>query len=167
MYGQANAESDSSQAEKEYKENVQQLPLIKYEYLDHTADVQIHAWGTNIEEAFEQAAMGMFAYMTDIETVDNLRSEEITAEGHDLSSLLYSFLDEFLFIFSADPNFIARKVKITSFDRGNFKLSAIGYGEEFSLQKHPQGTEVKAITFSNMQIHESENFAEVFVIIDI
>lgn len=69
---------------------------------------RIHAWGTNIEEAFEQAAMGMFAYMTDIGTVDNLRSEEITAEGHDLFSLLYSFLDEFLFIFSADPNFIAR-----------------------------------------------------------
>jgi SHS2 domain-containing protein len=35
------------------------------------------------------------------------------------------------------------------------------------LGKHPQGTEVKAITYSAMQINERENFAEVFLIIDI
>jgi len=148
---------------------LQMLPIVKYEYLDHTADVQIHAWGYNLQEAFEQCAMGMFAYMTDIETVDNFGSETIEAQGHDMLSLLYGFLDEFLFIFNADPNFIARKINITSFDRDNFKIKAVGYGETFDLRKHPQGTEVKAITYSNMQFHESEEeeYAEVFVIIDI
>ncbi|CAF4219274.1 unnamed protein product, partial [Rotaria magnacalcarata] len=29
-------------------------PPIKYEYLDHTADIQIHSWGDSIEESFEQ-----------------------------------------------------------------------------------------------------------------
>lgn len=29
-------------------------PDVKYEYLDNTADVQIHAWGNSIEESFEQ-----------------------------------------------------------------------------------------------------------------
>ena len=41
------------------------------------------------------------------------------------------------------------------------------YGEEFDIQKHPQGTEVKAITYSNMQIYDEEDRHEVFVIIDI
>ena len=29
-------------------------PDVKYEYLDNTADIQIHAWGDSLEESFEQ-----------------------------------------------------------------------------------------------------------------
>ncbi|PRD36461.1 UNVERIFIED_CONTAM: Protein archease [Trichonephila clavipes] len=87
--------------------------------------------------------------------------------SHDMLSLLFHFLDEFLYVFSAEPYFIAKKVKILSFDRENFKIKARGYGEIFDLDKHPQGTEVKAITYSNMQVHENEDKCELFVIIDI
>ncbi|XP_060114270.1 protein archease [Heteronotia binoei] len=138
----------------------------KYEYLDHTADVQLHAWGDTLEEAFEQCVMAMFGYMTDTETVEPLDTVEVEAEGHDMMSLLFHFLDEWLYKFSANEFFIPREVKVLSIDRTSFRLRSIGWGEEFSLLKHPQGTEVKAITYSAMQIHEDEK-PEVFVIIDI
>lgn len=148
--------------------NNETVPLSKYEYLDHPADVQLHAWGEDLKEAFEQVAVAMFGYMTEIDTVQMTDTQEIEAEGDDLLSLLYHFMDEFLFVFSADPFFIARVVKITEFDLENFHISAVGYGETFDLSKHPQGTEVKAITYSNMQIYNGENGKyEVFVIIDI
>ncbi|XP_038016789.1 protein archease isoform X2 [Motacilla alba alba] len=84
-------------------------PLCKkYEYLDHTADVQLHAWGDTLEEAFEQCAMAMFGYMTDTGTVEPLDTVEVEAEGHDLLSLLFHFLDEWLYKFSADEFFIPR-----------------------------------------------------------
>ncbi|KAG8588007.1 hypothetical protein GDO81_005850 [Engystomops pustulosus] len=134
--------------------------------LDHTADVQLHAWGETLEEAFEQCAMAMFGYMTDIETVEPIDTIEVQAEGGDMLSLLYNFLDEWLYKFSADQYFIPREVKVLHIDRMNFKIRSIGWGEEFSLTKHPQGTEVKAITYSAMQICEEEK-PEVFVIIDI
>ncbi|EHB12808.1 Protein archease [Heterocephalus glaber] len=52
-------------------------PVIqKYEYLDHTTDVQLHAWGETLEEAFEQCAMAMIAYMTDTGTVEPLQTVE-------------------------------------------------------------------------------------------
>ncbi|OQV14391.1 putative Protein archease [Hypsibius exemplaris] len=143
------------------------VPPKKYEYLDHTADVQIHAWGDDLKESFEQAAVAMFGYMTEIESVDIIMEETVEAEGDDLINLLYHFLDEWLYKFSAEPFFIARKVVITEFDEEKFRIKATGYGEEFNLGKHPQGTEVKAITYSNLQVHNKDNQHEVYVIIDI
>ncbi|KAI5733206.1 hypothetical protein M8J76_008869 [Diaphorina citri] len=149
----------------EIKETDWFIPPVKYEYLDHTADVQIHAWGDSLQEAFEQCANAMYGYMTEIEYVEMKETQDIEAEGDDLLGLLFHFLDECLFLFSAEPFFIARKVQILEFDKENFKIKARGFGETFELGKHPQGTEVKAITYSNMQVHEDKN--EVFVIIDI
>nr|KAF6509160.1 zinc finger and BTB domain containing 8 opposite strand [Rousettus aegyptiacus] len=126
----------------------------KYEYLDHTADVQLHAWGDTLEEAFEQCAMAMFGYMTDTGTVEPLHTIEVETQ------------DEWLYKFSADEFFIPREVKVLNIDQRTFKLRSIGWGEEFSLSKHPQGTEVKAITYSAMQVYNEEK-PEVFVIIDI
>ncbi|NWV16621.1 ARCH archease, partial [Origma solitaria] len=127
---------------------------------------RLHAWGDTLEEAFEQCVMAMFGYMTDTGTVEPVDTVEVEAEGHDMLSLLFHFLDEWLYKFSADEFFIPREVKVLYIDRMQFKIRSIGWGEEFSLGKHPQGTEVKAITYSAMQICEDEK-PEVFVIIDI
>jgi hypothetical protein len=40
-------------------------------------------------------------------------------------------------------------------------------GEHFNRERHASGTEIKAITYSNMQIREDAGDAEVFVIVDI
>ncbi|XP_033109661.1 protein archease-like isoform X2 [Anneissia japonica] len=112
-------------------------------------------------------AIAMFGYMTEIDKVEIKQTQSIEAEGDDVLSLLFHFLDEFLFLFSADPFFIPRKVQIVEFDMKNFKIQAIGFGETFDLCKHPQGTEVKAITYSNMQVHEDRPTNDIYVIIDI
>ena len=129
----------------------------------------MHSWGPNLEKAFEQCAMAMFGYMTELDTVEESSTLMLESSGHDLQSALYNFLDEWLFNFSADPFFIPFKIEITDFERSEeeIKIKSVGYGETFDLDKHPQGTEVKAITYSAMQINEKENYCEVFVIIDI
>ncbi|XP_047737088.1 protein archease-like, partial [Hyalella azteca] len=98
---------------------------VKYEYRDHPADVQLHAWGNTLEEAFEQVATAMYGYMTELSKVEITQTEEISVEGHDMESLLYQFLDECLFVFSTEPSFlVAKRVEITSFDKTEFKISA-------------------------------------------
>lgn len=111
----------------------------------------------------------MFGYMTDLDYVTVETCYEIGLKADDLESLLYRFLDELLFLFSAEPFLICKRLEITKFTKNPFEIKCRCYGEPFDLSKHPQGTEVKAITYSAMQIVEkpAENHFEVFVIIDI
>ncbi|KAI8124621.1 archease-like protein [Lucilia cuprina] len=145
------------------------LPEIKYEYLDHTADVQLHAWGESLKEAFEQCGMAMFGYMTELDYVTVQSCYQIEAKGDDVDGLLFHFLDELLFLFSCEPFLICKRLEITKFDLETFEIECRCYGEPFDLDKHPQGTEVKAITYSAMQIIQEpeKNNYELFVIIDI
>ncbi|EDQ91254.1 uncharacterized protein MONBRDRAFT_15006, partial [Monosiga brevicollis MX1] len=137
--------------------------------LDHTADIQVHAWGQTLKDSFEQTVVAMFGYMTELDAIeiDDSQTSEFSVEGHDLMSLLYALLDEFLFRFSAEDNLVCREVEIVEFDTDNFKITVRGKGEVFDLAKHPQGTEIKAITYSNMQIHTERATHDVYVILDI
>lgn len=113
--------------------------------------------------------MAMFAYMTEMPYVQIQEVHTIEANADDLMGLLYHFLDELLFLFSVEPFLICKKLVITEFNTEEFRIVCKCYGEEFQLGKHPQGTEVKAITYSAMQIIDEpkDNKYEVFVIIDI
>ncbi|KAG2438545.1 hypothetical protein HXX76_005096 [Chlamydomonas incerta] len=139
---------------------------FKFEYLDHTADVQLHAWGCDLAEAFEQCGLAMFNYMSPLEHVRLRETRTYRAEGHDLSSLLFAFLDELLFEFNTEL-FLAAAVHITRLDREAWVIEAEGRGERFDRSRHEVGTEIKAITYSAMSIAEREGDAEVFVIVDI
>ncbi len=111
--------------------------------LDHTADVQCHAWGDTLEQAFENMAECMLNYMTDINLIkiDPEESQEMTVIGtpflpfadplitlylligHDMESLLYNYMNELLYRFISD-SFCAVKVRITNLDRITHTLHA-------------------------------------------
>ncbi|KAF6254625.1 Archease domain-containing protein [Scenedesmus sp. NREL 46B-D3] len=140
----------------------------KFEYLDHTADVQLHAWGSSLGEAFEQVGLAMFNYMTPIDELaaDAACARDVSVSGHDLQSLLFSYLDELLFIYSTEY-IMMKSIAVTSLDTEKFTVKATGHGEKFDRCRHECGTEVKAITYSAMQIRQQPGDAEVFVIVDI
>ncbi|VBB27928.1 unnamed protein product [Acanthocheilonema viteae] len=125
--------------------------VVKYEYLDHTADIQLHGWGNTLEEAMEQTLISLYAYMTEISTVSAEYSFDLFASGIDMVSLMARLLDEALFAFSTEPFFIGRIARVIKIDREKFEVQVRCWGESFDLNRHPQGTEIKAITYSNMQ----------------
>lgn len=101
----------------------------------------------------------------------NKKNSRFSASGHDLDTLLFSFLDELLFAFSTD-SFAPRELCVLGgIDRGAFRLEAVGKGERFDRERHASGTEVKAITYSAMRIVEGgeggKKGADVWVIVDI
>lgn len=109
----------------------------------------------------------MFGYMTELETVSVKQCFKIEVQSEDLEGLLYAYLDELLFLFSAEPFLVCSKLEMIKLDLNDFSIECLCYGEEFDLTKHPQGTEVKAITYSAMQIIQEPEQCDVYVIIDI
>ena len=140
----------------------------KFEYLDHTADVQCHSWGRDLPEAFANSGLAMYNYMTPIKgiEVDESLSRTFEAKGHDMESLLFNFLDELLFVFHTEF-FVACSLVVTKLSKEDWSIGARARGGTFSRDVHECGTEVKAITYSAMQIIEREEEAEIFVIVDI
>jgi len=140
-----------------------------YEYLDHVADIKFHSWGKDRKKAFEQMVICMFSYMTELDKVeiDEKATIKVTVKGHDEDSLLFALLDEFLFRFSVDDCLVCRRCHITKIDLDYWTIEALGFGEKFSLQKHPQGTEIKAITKHDMKIIEKDGTVHVYVVVDI
>jgi SHS2 domain-containing protein len=150
----------------------------QYEYKDHTADIQIRSWGDSTATAFAWSALGMFDYMTPLhnisETPKVYRNFECSA--HDLKSLLFAFLDELLFVFHTE-SLVCTKIQINEFrenkgevgeEENRWTIEGIVAGDLFVDGVNEQGTEVKAITYSEMQIHVEENGStEVYVIVDI
>ncbi len=123
--------------------------------------------GDSLPEAFAQQALGMWGYMTDLRGVALVpaAARVIEAEGVDLCSLLFAWVDGALAAYGMDY-FIGREVAVTHWGRdapdapgappGRFRIRAVARGEIFEFGRHAQGTEVKAMTYSNMQIFDAD-----------
>lgn len=154
----------------------------KYEYLDHTADVQLHSWGDTLEESFENLALCMFNYMTPLKGIletclsgkkENIKRHTFSMSGSDMESLVYHWLDELLFQFSTGF-FVPVAIQITELNLESWTIQAVAIGDVFDTKVHACGTEIKAITYSAMQIYTADDDrehakgkTELYVIVDI
>jgi SHS2 domain-containing protein len=139
-----------------------------YEFLDHTADVSVRAWGASMAEVFEQAAHALMETMWVDSAIELTETKEIRADGDDQPELLVNFLSEFLYLFDADEFAIGQiNVQDIYEDGGAWHIVAEARGELFSLDKHHPGTEVKAITYSYIKVEENEGQFEIEIVFDI
>jgi len=138
-------------------------------YEDHTADVQARCWGRTLEEAYNQTAYSLMATITpDLKKISPNIEKKIKIEAEDKEALLFDFLSELLYIFDVDELvFNTIKVQIIKESEDLFVLNALLRGEKFDVTKHEIGIEVKAITYSFMEIAESKNKVEISIVFDI
>ncbi|RLI13918.1 archease, partial [Candidatus Bathyarchaeota archaeon] len=64
-----------------------------FEFLEHTADAYVAAYGKNLAEAFENAALAMFNVMTETEKVASKVEDYVEVEAEDEYALFYSWLE--------------------------------------------------------------------------
>jgi len=141
----------------------------RYEFLEHTADQYIRAFGKTLEEAFENGGLALFDTMTDITKVHPLEYAKIliSREDHDLQALLYDFIEELLVKWElTNILFSDIKVQIKKTKKG-YEVFAQLKGEEFDNQKHEQKVGVKAMTYCLMRIDNTPPNVIIEFVVDI
>lgn len=139
-----------------------------FEFLEHTADAYVAAYGRDLAEAFENAALAMFDVMTDVEHVKPNVEDHVEVEAEDECALLYNWLEALLIRFEVDE-MLYSKFEILDFGKvpGGFKLKARVFGERFDPRKHVQKVGVKAVTYHRMEVVKEPDKVTLRFILDL
>jgi SHS2 domain-containing protein len=140
----------------------------RFEFLEHTADVYIAAYGKDLAEAFENAALAMFDVMTDVKNVSPKVRASIKVKAEDEYALLYSWLEDLLIRFDTNGMFYSRfKISDLSESSNGVSLDAEIWGEKYDPKKHKQKVGVKAVTYHRMEITKDPEKVTLKFILDI
>ncbi len=144
------------------------MPCEKeFEHLPHTADVIVVGYGETLEEAFANAAKGVFAVITDVSKVEPKECREVEDEADDLEQALYKWIDDLLLYFDSEGLVFSKfEVELEKVD-GKYKIKGKTCGEPFDPEKHEYGTIVKAMTYAEMKIEKVNGCWRVQFVVDI
>ncbi len=143
---------------------------MPYRYIENiaTADAAFKAWGTTAEELFISAAEALINVMvTDLKTIDNQIIIPIHLESETMEMLLYELLQEIIFQKDVGPFLL--KVFELEIDHveTNLQLRGMLKGEKLDSNKHDLIVDVKAVTFHQYRVEETETGWEAVVVVDI
>lgn len=140
------------------------------------ADSAFEAYGKDLNELLENAALATYTEMVDLKTVSPKSKKEVSLESDSKEKLLYNFLSEIIFLKDTEQ-FLAAKIKCEIQESGaclpdgacNEKLSlkATLAGEKINMKKHKLGNDVKAVTWHQFSITEGKAGYTARVVLDI
>jgi SHS2 domain-containing protein len=130
------------------------------EEIEHTADWAIRVRGRSLEELFVNAALGMAMLMADPDQVEPSLERQVELEEYDTETLLVSWLSELLwFNEESDAVFVRFEIK----ELTSTRLQATVWGGPASSQ----WKQIKAVTFHDLEIIETEDGYQVTVVFDV
>jgi SHS2 domain-containing protein len=136
-----------------------------FEVIDHTADVGIIAYGRDFRELLENAALGMFSLMAELETVEPKEQRKVTAEVPvpDKELLLLKWLKELLYLKEME-RFVPRKALVAEVE--DSRVLGIVEGERLNdkivLLHH-----IKAVTHHMVRIEEVDGWMKAQIVFDV
>jgi len=140
----------------------------RFEFLEHTADAYVAAYGKDLAEAFENAALAMFQVMTNVKKVAPKSKDHVEVAAKDEQALLYSWLEALLVKFDTQTMLFSKfKIHAITETPEELRLEAEAWGERFNPGKHTQKVGVKAITYHRMEIIREPRKVTLKFILDI
>jgi SHS2 domain-containing protein len=139
---------------------------MSFKFLEHTADVKIQVEEKTLNKAFSTAALAMKEVIAEQILVAPRIKKEIKIESENKESLLYDFLEQFLYLFDT-RGFVLSKAPIVKIEKKGekFALSAKLIGD--SAKNYIITNDVKAITYNDMLIEETKDKTTIVFVLDV
>ena len=138
--------------------------MKRFEVLDHTADIGLIVYGEDLQSLFENAGQAFFHLITDLKKV-RLRTEKRIEIGKEsLERLMVDWLTELLYLHEVE-NLLFKKFRIESV--GEEGLRARAKGEVFQEGIHVIKTEVKAVTYHQIEVRKEKEGWRAQIIFDL
>lgn len=131
--------------------------------IDHTGDIGIEVTASNRIQLFERAAWGLFSILTAPQAVEPREAHAVTVEGTDPVDLMVKWLSELNFLHVTQHVLFS---KFTIDELTDTRLAATVWGEPIDPDRHTVYTEVKAITYHQLEIEETDDGWRVQIIFD-
>ena len=134
-----------------------------FEFIDHTADAGIRVEAPTLEDLFETAGLAFTELVTSADSVDCRVERRFKLEEDDMETLLVSWLQELLYLLDTEDLVFARfQVRIH-----DFSLDATAWGDVFDPNIHTIKTEIKAVTYHQLEVAKNDQGWQAQVIFDI
>ena len=132
-------------------------PLVRYEEIEHTADVGIRAYGRTLDALFANAAEGMFSLIVDLKGVQPVGEVRVRLNADDVPGLLVRWLSELLYLHEAQ-SLVFREFDVRVKDT---TLDGVARGETIDKGHHELKLVVKAVTYHNLTVDPAKGVAQV------
>ena len=138
-----------------------------YRYLDHVTDAYVEAYGDSMEEAFSYAAKGTINIMFELKEILGNSKFEFKVEGHDYSELLFNWIDRIILLIAVDNKVASNfDLKISRLD-SKYQLTGYTMTESVDILKHGYKTEIKGVTYHQMEVLQESGLNKVRFILDL
>jgi SHS2 domain-containing protein len=137
--------------------------IKQFEQVDISGDVGLKVWGQDLEELFENAAIGMSNLITDVSTVLESERREVHVVAENNEDLLVQWLNELVFLFDT-YNYVCKSYSVGIVNK---KLRAEITGGTFDPSTSESGLLIKAATYHDLSISKTNTHWEATIIFDI
>jgi len=131
-----------------------------YEVVDHTADWALRVWGAGLGELMQNAALGMSSLLVDdMTSVAQDQVRNLSLEADDAEMLLVEWLSELAY-WAESESLVFTNFEVTA--NSTYLEAEIRGGRVTELLKH-----IKAVTYHDLQVIETQNGLEATIVFDV
>lgn len=123
-----------------------------WQTIEHTADLGLAARADSLAELFEALAEGLAEQICPSQTVAETDSKTVSAQAENVEFLAVDFLSRLLGLFHLE-RFLVARVRVEQISESAVRAEVTG--QTYDPARHELGTEIKAVTYHQLQIARS------------